>query len=181
MTKNVVVGLDLSVHSTGVCIVTGDTCRFVRLTKPIDVAKPGKRLSKWSESLHTGIAIAEAIECIVLPYRRMPVTAVIESVGFGFLNKRTSSTTGLLFIGAIVGARLSAIGYDVQYVEPTKHKRCFTGNGRADKALSVTRLLELFPNMLNATDKLDDIADAASLASVLTDMSKLTAVHCQVL
>lgn len=156
------VALDLSVNSTGIAIATDDRqVTFIRLT-PRSYDKV--RGCKWTVSLHNAMHIANELAMLLMPYRFDDMHIVIESVGFGLLKARTNSATALLFEGAIVASKLvDMFNATVDFVEPTKHKKLFTGNGKATKECSVAQLLHWFPQLTLCSNKLDDIADAMSI------------------
>lgn len=159
------IALDLSLNSTGVCVANDatKTCTFSRVTLRDYPKAVG---AKYEKALHNSRCIADVLVKRLLPYRLLgvPMHVIIESVGFGLLKGRTNSATALLFEGAIVASELQRMfGTTVQFVEPTKHKKLFTGNGKASKEQSVNMLFHWFSDFAWTTDKLDDIADAMSI------------------
>ena len=169
----ITIALDLSIASTGICIANDAdrTCTFYRLTDKA-YARDMSKSPQFVKATTNGIGIADAIAKILMPYRFETINAVIESVGFGLLRSRTNSVTTLLFEGGIVAATLRRLfNANVQFVEPTKHKKLFTGNGKASKEQSIQMLLHWFPVLAHTTDKLDDMADAMSImTSVIPDI-----------
>jgi hypothetical protein len=162
------VALDLSLNSTGVCIANDETmeCEFSRVTLRDYPKSAG---TKYDKALFNSRCIAEVLVKRLLPYRHVTdkFHVIVESVGYGLLKGRTNSATSLLFEGAIVSAELQKLFHaSVQFVEPTKHKKLFTGNGKASKEQSVNMLFHWFSGFGLTTDKLDDIADAMSIMTV---------------
>lgn len=170
------VALDLSIASTGICIATEcGECQFFRLT---DVSYARDRGGHhFEKAVVNGLGIANAIAKLLMPYRDTQLHVGIESIGFGFLHGRaTNSTTDLIFEQAIVASQLAKLfNASIQFIEPTKHKKLFTGNGKASKELSVAQMLHWFPQLTYCTDKLDDIADAMSIMTcMVSDIRKYT-------
>lgn len=163
----VYVALDLSINSTGICIADSETrqCIFTRLT-PAEFDKITG--TKFVVSEHNASQVAKAICKELMPWRFAgQFHVVIETVGFGFLHRQTNSATTLLFEGGIVASELRKhFNATLQFVEPTLHKKRFTGKGNASKELSIGQMLQWFPQLGNTADKLDDMADAMSLMTV---------------
>ena len=162
----IVLALDLSFESTGICIADTETrqLRFHRLTPKSyeKVTVPGK----YSTATYNATSISDTICKLLMPYRfqiaKTGLHVVIESIGFGFKNR--NSTNYLLFEGGIVGSTmLRVFGAKVDFIEPSKHKKIFTGKGKATKEDSVRQMFNWFPRMAWQTEKLDDLADAVSL------------------
>lgn len=168
------VGLDLSFNSTGVVIAdTERQCFCLKRLTPEDCAVAQKIVNKFEHMHVRSMQIVNALLKLLLPYRHLPMQICIEEVafGYGFRPGQTNSTYNLLFEGATVAAMLKHIlGCDVKFISPVQHKKAFTGRGNAKKDLSIACMLDAWPSLALATDKLDDVADALSVLSAFIDI-----------
>lgn len=162
-------GLDLSLNSTGYALADSESKTFtVGRIRPGDY-QPSCARNKFLNMSEDASGIANALVRLLMPYRFEQIQVAIEEVAFGFMFKRgsTNSTYQLLFEGATVACMLRHVfGADIVFVNPTQHKKCFTGNGKADKMLSINTMLQYWPNMWRVAEKVDDIADALSVLSM---------------
>ena len=178
MEKNIVMGIDPSMRSTGICVWDGSSYKYF-----IVAANPTKKLLKffhpafsvlpyeqapvkgktsigkeWSLTDNIG-AVCGCVEKILLIYK--PKYVVMEACAFA-AGGRVADLSGL---NHCLRQVIRAHGIPVYVVPPTSNKLEFTGNGQATKEMMVDAWKACDPvaEELFAAGKIDDIADSFAL------------------
>lgn len=180
-----VVGLDLSINSTGICVYDTDTRQSVyyivgsKFTKkalnyqhnrliliPYEKTTVDSKLEySVKERLKTYniYNIVSAIKQVLLSY---DVDAVaIEGISFG----STGSAALIDLSGLNYMVRMACMESNIPYVfivSPTQNKKFASGNGSAEKDVMISAWNKMDKTMADIADyvKVDDIADAYFLA-----------------
>lgn len=177
MAKNIRIGLDLSINSTGVVISDGRHTEYhlivpnvtkkqakctyiqyhtyVKLTPLDGAAYNDKEMVKTSNLLE----IVRIIEEIISKYKNIKSIG-IEGVAFG----ASGDVVGLAGLNYMVRYMLTSHKLPYTIISPMQNKKFATGNGGADKDLmmSAFKMCTNFANPLGV--KIDDIADAYFLS-----------------
>lgn len=181
----VVVGLDLSINSTGICVYdtgTKESYYFIIgshfTKKALQWQHPRVNLNMYSkhvvdskmdysvkEDLKTDniYNIVSYIATILKMYE--PDAVAIEGISFG----STGSAALIDLSGLNYMTRMKVLEMGVKHmyiVSPTQNKKFATGNGSAEKDLMISAWLKMDKEMSEAPKyiKVDDIADAYFLA-----------------
>lgn len=178
MEKKIIMGIDPSMRSTGVCVWDGSDYKY-----HIIVANPTKKLLKFvhpalgiipyeqvpvkgKTSIGKEWAIADniasvcdAIGRLLLIYK--PTRVVMEACAFA-AGGRVADLSGL---NHCLRQEIRRHGIPVYVVPPTSNKLEFAGNGQATKDMMVDmwRMCDHRADELLAAGKIDDIADAFAL------------------
>ena len=175
-----VIGLDLSINSTGVCVKNDDKyCYYIIVPK---LTKKQQNLNHKSlkylvyEKLESGETyeekeysksqsiynIAKQIFKVIKAYK--PDLAVIEGISYGSGSGHVADLAGLNFI---VRSMLLEQKIPFKIVSPMTNKKFAVGNGGAAKDVIVDSFIHCQPQFKNMQVKIDDIADAYFLANNL--------------
>ena len=157
MTGPTVLGLDLSLASTGLAVVADGAVSDVRL-----VTSPGKQKPPLAFTARRLEFMAREIEYWI---RAEPSDlAVIESPSFGSKGGSGHERGALWWevVRVLVEEELP-----IAMVAPSTRAKYGTGNGRSDKKEVVAAVRERYPGVeWPAKGKCDDIADAVLLAAM---------------
>lgn len=175
----VLIGIDPSMRSTGICIWTGEEHKYYLIA-----AKPTKKLLKFKhqnlkvipynpvevknktaigkENAKTDnvATVCHLIEKILYIYKPSRVT--VEAIAYG-ANGRIDELAGLNYCIRLIAKKLDI---PVYAVSPTTNKMEFTGNGQATKEMMVTSWQACDPRAVELCDigkGPDDLADAYAL------------------
>lgn len=177
-----VIGLDLSINSTGVCVKDNNECRFYiivpKLTKKQQTHKiPNLKYytyskndsgtdyssKEYSKSISL-INLVSIIEYIINEENKSGLieNAVIEGISYGSGSGRVADLAGLNFL-----VRDTLIKHNIPFkiVSPMTNKKFAVGNGGCAKDVIVESFRKLHPEFKGTSLKIDDIADAYFLAS----------------
>ncbi len=159
-----VVGLDLSLRSTGIARVTvdGDDVRTYTTT----VGRPAEARATLVQRWLRLDATRDAIVDEVLDETRAPVLVVMEGPAFGAAaNAGGEDLTGLRWL---VLDRLLGDTADVVVVAPSSLKAYATGDGRASKAHVVAAVRKHYGDRftLPTGHAVEDVCDAIALAAM---------------
>lgn len=178
MQKKIIMGIDPSMRSTGVCVWDGSEYRYT-----VVVANPTKKLLKFvhpkfqalpytptpvkdktsigKESAITDNieAVCNAVEKLILIYK--PERVVMEACAFA-AGGRVADLSGL---NHCLRLMVRKYGIPVYAVPPTTNKLEFTGNGQATKDMMIEawKMCDPVANELLEAGKVDDLADAFAL------------------
>ena len=113
------------------------------------------------------IEATKAIISIILLYKKQNYEIEVYMEGVAFSSRRTQSLVELGALNYNIRINLIKLGIPFHIITPSSNKKAFTGNGAADKELMIKTFLMLNPSYrpLVGYIKMDDIADAYSLAS----------------
>ena len=177
--KKIIVGIDPSMRSTGICIWDGYEHKYCLVA-----ANPTKKLQKFSHRNlkvigytptpvkdRTSIgkewaktdnveSVVSVIEKILLIYK--PERVVVEAIAYG-ASGRIDELAGLNYAIRLVARKL---GIPVYAVTPTSNKMHFAGNGQATKDIMVASWKACDPVAQALCDigkGPDDLADAYAL------------------
>lgn len=179
-----ILGIDLSMTSTGVCLYNSDKNKskyFIignKFSKKIldqklpdnlcilkyDKQKSDKRDSYQTKEKHKSINIYNILQRLKQIITEYPVDAVcIEGISFG------SRGSVVDLAGLNYAIRMLAICEGIDYLiiaSPTQNKKFATGNGSADKdqMISAWKKIDSSLNNVPSSLKIDDLADAYFLA-----------------
>lgn len=176
-----VIGLDLSINSTGVCVKDDNECRFYiivpKLTKKQQTHKIPNLKYIVYEKLDQGddyaakeyfktismLNLSSAIKSIVEQENSLkPISkATIEGISYGSGNGRVADLAGLNYL---VRDILVTNNIPFKIISPMTNKKFAVGNGGCDKDVIVASFQKLHPEFKTTTLKIDDIADAYFLA-----------------
>jgi len=173
-----VIGLDLSINSTGICVK--DDNKYVyfivlpKLTKKqmslnhpdlkylvYEKVESGETYEEKEYSKSQSIYnIAKQILRVIKAYK--PDYAVIEGISYGSGSGHVADLAGLNFI---VRSMLLEQKIPFKIVSPMTNKKFAVGNGGAAKDVIVDSFVHCQPQFKNIQVKIDDIADAFFLAN----------------
>lgn len=175
----IVIGIDPSMNSTGVCINEDGQYKYELLsTKPtkkmlkaveglpnirilnVCKAEPSKGIQQAIDQTHNIFHILEYINLFLTIHR--PDYVVIEAPAFN-ASGRVADLAGLNH-----AIRLMCLDKNIPFfpVSPTSVKMETVGNGQATKEMMVQTWLKIFPEYsLLESMKVDDLADAWALCS----------------
>lgn len=142
-----IVGLDLSLSSTGVCI--NDNGKIVTHTIK---TKPRQFANQWERYSYIAGHIINTIRQLQKP----PDVVVIEDVFTSKCNPQVSKK--LTELGAIVKYNLWINHINFIVVEPKKLKKLFTGNGNASKNSMAATALKIHCKTFSTNDECDAFA-----------------------
>lgn len=177
--KKIIIGIDPSMRSTGMCIWDGNKHKYYLIA-----ASPTKKLQNFSHPALRVVAytptpvkdrtsigkewaktdnvetVVSAVRDILLIYK--PEYVVVEAVAYG-ASGRIDELAGLNY-----AIRLVARGLDIPVyaVTPTSNKMHFSGNGQATKDIMVESWKACDPvahELCNIGKGPDDLADAYAL------------------
>lgn len=170
------IALDLSYHGTGFAIIDIEA-RTIELGSITPARYTNEVLkNKYAKWVNNSDALFGALLKILMPYRARIMQGCqvsFEEVAFGYFGKskfgggnKSASTFDLVYLCATVIGKLKSI-FDIEVLptNPKTHKKKFTGNGAASKELSIAQMLQWFPQVAGNAIKLDDMADAMSIAT----------------
>lgn len=178
MHKKIIMGLDPSMRSTGVCVWDGSEYKYF-----IVAANPTKKLLKFTHPAFSVLAytpesvkdrtsigkewaiteniasVCGMVEKILLIYK--PEYVVMEACAFA-AGGRVADLSGL---NHVLRQTIRKMGIPVYAVPPTSNKLEFTGNGQATKDMMVEawKACDYVANELLGAGKVDDLADAFAL------------------
>lgn len=153
-----VVGLDLSLTSTGMALVEGG-----RLTEVGNIKSSGKKGATYAQSLDRIQEIAKDVLLFVArPVH--PDLVVIESPSYGSRFGSAHERAGLWWeVFHVVSNKL---GIPVATVAPPTRAKYITGDGRAGKDVVLAHAIEAYVRDRGPRITNDDIADAVGLAAM---------------
>lgn len=156
-----VAGWDLSMTSTGVCVIDGGIASLARVrSKPARAdGKPSlrqrhDRISVLERRIWDTTGLDEALSAC------WPDLIVVEGPSYGSVGGTAHDRSGLWH--RVVKLPLS-LGIDVVEVPPTNVKKYATGNGSADKDKVLAAVIRRYPDV--DVDG-NDVADALVLAAI---------------
>ena len=168
-----IVGLDLSVNSTGICVRKGKEVSYYiivpKLSKRMKVINEMKTCSishieydKIKDNISSNIrCIGEKICDIIKDFKDEIELVVIEDVA---MKAQGRSIIDLTLLNGYVRCMLDGLGVKYETVNPTQWKKEVLGNGAADKELIVYHWARFDPenckHMMDMNVKCDDVADA---------------------
>ena len=172
-----IVGLDISVNCTGICLHSGEEFQFVRLisgkenpslwNQDVVYKKLGTNKNLWEKSVST-IAFSKALYNILKPHQEVIKKFNVESTaitlrGFG----KSSSVIDLAIYASAAYRVLFQIGAPVHLFAANKIKKKFTGNHKASKQEMINEFLKRHPEYFTSGDqKIDDLIDAYALTQL---------------
>lgn len=170
-----IVGLDLSINSTGVCLNRGKEKGYEykiivpKLSKRMNAINEMKTCSishveydKIKDNISSNIrCIGEKICDIIKDFKDEIELVVIEDVAMA---ARGRSIIDLTLLNGYVRCMLDQMGLRYKTVTPTQWKKKILGNGQADKELIVYHWAKFDQEncraMFHSKCKCDDVADA---------------------
>ena len=173
-----IVGLDLSINSTGVCLRDGEETPIYYLIVP----KLSKRMKAINDMKSCSIShitydkikdnvnhnircIANNIRKIIKENRAKIKYVVIEDVAY---RARGNSLIDLTLLNGYVRCMLDELGIEYKTTTPTQWKKKMIGNGMADKELIIYCWAKFDPDncrhMMDMSCKCDDAADSYFLS-----------------
>lgn len=168
-----IVGLDLSVNSTGICVRKGREVSYYivvpKLSKRMKAINEMKTCSishieydKIKDNINSNIrCIGKKICDIIKDFKDEVELVVIEDVA---MKAQGRSIIDLTLLNGYVRCLLDGLGVKYETVNPTRWKKEVLGNGAADKELIVYHWArfdqENCRHMMDMSVKCDDIADA---------------------
>lgn len=177
-----VIGLDLSINSTGVCVKDDNQCRFYiivpKLTKKQQTHKIPDLKYIVYEKFEQGddyaskeyfktismINLATVIKSIIdYESALKPISkAMIEGISYGSGSGRVADLAGLNYLVRDILIK-NSISFKI--ISPMTNKKFAVGNGGCEKDVIVASFQRLHPEFKGTSLKIDDIADAYFLAS----------------
>lgn len=177
---NVIIGIDPSINSTGICVVCGDTCKYYmivsKMTKKMtqfksqfvkifpyekNIAKDLEYKDKEISKTNNIYQICNIIDRIVEIYR--PSMVLMEGISYG-------STQGAALVdlaGLNYAIRMVLKKYNIPFeiIPPTSVKKFAVSIGNAEKDIIIDAWKRLDPKISNIKDiKIDDLADSYFIA-----------------
>lgn len=155
-----VVGIDLSLTSTGLAFINPDNHR-------IEIATIGSK-GKRADSLHSREVRITTLANNIVDWACAlvdPELAVIEAPSFGSSGGSAFDRAGLWW-QIVRGLRAAEV--PVVQVAPTTRAKYLSGDGRADKKVVMAHAIETYTDLLMAGKRItkDDEADAIGLAAM---------------
>ena len=145
-----VVGLDVSLTSTGLCVIDGSTIRVRRVP-----SKPGPDLSLAGRSRRLRGVVQQ-----IWPYVIGADLVAIEGPAYGSKTGSMHDRSGLWWL---LAARLTGHGVRVVEITPASLKMYATGSGTADKDRVLAAVIRRYPQVEIMGN---DEADALVLAAI---------------
>ena len=179
--NNIRMGLDLSINSTGVCILYPNTEPIYYIITPKLTKKQQSithnrihyktYLKSIKNDSHNIRYISKEISEIIAVYARnkdgYPIEVTIEDVAMG---ARSSSIITLSLLNGYIRCELDKLGVNYKTIPPTQWKKELLGNGAADKetiAFSWSKLdADAYNFMINNKFQYFDISDAYFLSNM---------------
>lgn len=176
-----VIGLDLSINSTGVCInkdnkkfkyyiITNKTSRaylnfdnkYINIRIYNKLQPEGDYTQKESTKTRNIYNIVSIIEEIIK--KEKPDCCNIEGISYG--SRNSGALVDLAGLNFMVRQMLIKNNINYNIISPTANKKFAVGNGGVEKDVIVNSFLRLNPYLtnINKSIKLDDIADAYFLS-----------------
>lgn len=186
------IGLDLSVDSTGLCLIMGNQCcgaLFVSSMPPIDDYSTSINYVPYNKSYATtSYSAKEFTKMLTMrtlankvcdfvsmylqqlwPLTPQYIQIVVEGAAYGYMQKNSSSLVELTMYRAVVQDALyhmfplgTQMSFDV--LAPKAVKKEFTGDGSADKLKIIETCIHKFEDF-HWCGKVDDFCDAFALAT----------------
>ena len=179
--NNIRIGLDLSINSTGVCILYPNTEPIYYIITPKLTKKQQSithnrihyktYLKSIKNDSHNIRYISKEISEIIAVYARnkdgYPIEVTIEDIAMG---ARSSSIITLSLLNGYVRAELDHLNIPYKTIPPTQWKKELLGNGAADKetiAFSWSKLdADAYDFMINNKFPYFDISDSYFIANI---------------
>lgn len=180
-TDKIKIGLDLSINSTGVCILYPNTEPIYYIISPKLTKKQQSithnrihyktYLKSIKNDSHNIRYISKEISEIITVYAQnkdgYPIEVTIEDIAMG---ARSSSIITLSLLNGYVRAELDHLNMPYKTIPPTQWKKELLGNGAADKetiAFSWSKLdADAYNFMINNKFQYFDIADSYFIANI---------------
>lgn len=152
-----VIGLDLSLTSTGIALIENG-----RLTDVGNVKSKGRKTDTYADHLKRIDMIVDDV--VLFWYREnLPDLAVLESPSYGSRFGSAHERAGLWWA---TYAALSVAGIPIATVAPPTRAKYITGDGRAKKDVVLAHAIEAYVRDSGPRITNDDIADATGLAAM---------------
>ena len=183
MAKDIIIGIDPSLNSTGICVKNDQKYKYYNITtkktKKMEefssnyinlcfVDKPNMTDLSYSEKeyqkSHNIYHILEHIKQILKKHK--PIHVIMEGLSYGS-NGQLGDLGGLNYVIRMI---LIQLNIPFTIVPPTSWKKQLLGNAGADKDIIVETWKKLDKNIKNTQSiKLDDLADAYFLSNYKFD------------
>lgn len=177
--NNTTIGIDPSLNSTGICVVTEDKTKYYnivsKMTKKMQTFKSPhvvflpyeKRTSnetyteKEASKTYNIYCICKHIKNILMVFH--PKRVVMEGVSYGSVG--SAALVDLSGLNFAIRMILEEMKIEYEIVPPTAMKKFATGNGQAEKEIIINAWKRLDCNISDIKDiKVDDLADSYFLA-----------------
>lgn len=179
--NNVIIGIDPSINSTGVCVKKGeDTSYYMIVSKTTkkmkDFNNPHIKIIQYDKQPITDLeysdkefvkssniySIASIIERIISIYR--PDHVLMEGISYGSVSG--SSLVDLSGLNYMLRAIFIKYGVCFTIIPPTAVKKFAVANGAAEKDIIIDAWKRLEPKIADINDiKIDDLADSYFIAN----------------
>lgn len=174
-----VIGLDLSINSTGVCINNNGKYKYFLVcskitkkmrefnNKDIKIIEYTKNTVEGEysekESIKTSNLYNIINELKKIIKKEKPDECRIEGISYG--STGSAALVDLSGLNFMVRQMLLDLGVPFRVISPTSNKKFAVGNGGADKDVMVNSWLRLQPHLAGIDIKIDDLADAFFLSN----------------
>jgi crossover junction endodeoxyribonuclease RuvC len=155
VTRPTVVGLDLSLTSTGIAVITGDGVQLQRVRSK---GTADATLDERADRLHS------LRDCVISHLPDTATLVVIEQPAFSRQTGHMHDRSGLWWL---VIDSLHAAGHAVAEVTPSTLKKYATGRGNASKDEVLLETAKRFADVVDVTG--NDVADALVCAAIAAD------------
>ena len=179
--NDVVIGIDPSINSTGICIKKGDSTLYYMIVskatkKMQDFSNPHIKIIQYDKKSTKGLEYSEKeyikscnlcslgslIESIIKIYK--PIHVLMEGISYGSVSG--SSLADLSGLNYIIRMILTKYGVKFTIIPPTAVKKFAVANGSADKDIMIDAWKRLEPKVADIKDiKIDDLADSYFIAN----------------
>jgi Holliday junction resolvasome RuvABC endonuclease subunit len=176
-----VIGLDLSINSTGVCINNNGKYKYYiicsKMTKKMKEFdnKYIKLIEYNKQSVEGEYSEKELIktnniyniigELKSIIKKEKPDECRIEGISYGSVG--SAALVDLSGLNFMVRQMLIDLKIPFKIISPTSNKKFAVGNGQADKDIIIDSWLRLQPHLKGIDIKVDDIADAYFLSNYI--------------
>lgn len=179
-----IVGLDLSINSTGVCVRNNNECKFYIIANKVSKKSLSFQTEKFNYLLYNKKIVNSSDNYIVKEIKKTEnlynilneIKTIIKSVenvervcieGMSYGSGSTTSILELAGLNYMVRNWLMDQGIPFYIISPTGNKKSAVGLGSANKDILICTFLKLFPEykpLIMNNIKIDDIVDAYFLS-----------------
>ena len=174
-----IIGLDLSINSTGICINNNGKYKYFiicsKMTKKmkefdnkyVKLIEYNKQLSDGDysekEAIKTSNIYSIIQELKTIIKKEKPDKCHIEGISYG--STGSAALVDLSGLNFMVRQMLLDLNIPFKIISPTSNKKFAVGNGQAEKDVIIDSWFRLQPHLKGIDIKVDDIADAYFLSN----------------